>query len=101
MVVFARQCGAILMDTGAYESNFSISTLDPARQVRHDCNRRSRSGIPNPASVIIGIWTRWSEERRIMRAVEALTMLDDGTLRDLGIPDRSEIEFTVRFCLEC
>jgi uncharacterized protein YjiS (DUF1127 family) len=40
-------------------------------------------------------------ERAIEKAVAALAELDDGTLRDLGIPDRSQIEPTVRYCHDC
>jgi hypothetical protein len=40
-------------------------------------------------------------ERQIQKAVAALAELDDGTLRDLGIPDRSHIESTVRYCHDC
>jgi uncharacterized protein YjiS (DUF1127 family) len=40
-------------------------------------------------------------EREIRRAVDALAKLDDRTLRDIGIPDRSQIERVVRFCLDC
>ena len=85
------------MDTGAYESDFSISTVKAQRRASSDGAGR----IPSPMSLVLEMWARWSEERRIRRAVEALTLLDDRTLSDLGIPNRSEIEFTVRFCLEC
>jgi uncharacterized protein YjiS (DUF1127 family) len=30
-----------------------------------------------------------------------LTKLDDGTLRDIGIPHRSQIEQVVRYCRDC
>lgn len=40
-------------------------------------------------------------EREIEYAVGALSKLSDGTLRQLGIPHRSLIEETVRFCHEC
>jgi uncharacterized protein YjiS (DUF1127 family) len=40
-------------------------------------------------------------ERKIKKAVAALAELDDRTLRDLGIPDRSHIEQTVRYCHDC
>ena len=41
------------------------------------------------------------DEQDIRRAVRALGALDDDTLRNIGIRDRSEIEFTVRFCRAC
>jgi hypothetical protein len=37
----------------------------------------------------------------IEEAVAALGRLDDRTLRDLGIPHRSHIERTVRYCHDC
>jgi hypothetical protein len=40
-------------------------------------------------------------EREIERAVAALARLDDQTLRDFGIPHRSCIEQTVRYCHDC
>jgi hypothetical protein len=40
-------------------------------------------------------------EREIERAVAALAKLDDRTLRELGIPHRSQIERAVRYCHDC
>jgi uncharacterized protein YjiS (DUF1127 family) len=40
-------------------------------------------------------------EREIKKAVAALAKLDDRTLRDLGIPERSQIEQVVRYCRDC
>ena len=40
-------------------------------------------------------------EREIKKAVAALTKLDDRTLRDIGIPQRSQIEQVVRYCRDC
>jgi hypothetical protein len=40
-------------------------------------------------------------ERDIEKAVAALAKLDDRTLWDLGIPHRSHIERTVRYCHDC
>jgi hypothetical protein len=40
-------------------------------------------------------------ERQIKKAVAALAELDDQTLHDLGIPHRSHIEQTVRYCHDC
>jgi uncharacterized protein YjiS (DUF1127 family) len=42
-----------------------------------------------------------NREREIRRAVDALAKLDDGTLRDIGIPDRSQIELVVRYWHDC
>jgi hypothetical protein len=40
-------------------------------------------------------------EQEIAKAVAALAKLDDQTLRGLGIPHRSYIEYTVRYCHDC
>jgi uncharacterized protein YjiS (DUF1127 family) len=41
-------------------------------------------------------WAWFRHEREIRQAVESLRRLDDNTLRDIGIPDRSQIEWRVR-----
>lgn len=50
--------------------------------------------------LILELWAYWSRERRIRQAVRSLAVLDQLTLRGLGI-HRSDIELTVRFCLAC
>ena len=40
-------------------------------------------------------------EREIKKAVAAFAKLDDRTLRDIGIPQRSQIEQVVRYCRDC
>jgi uncharacterized protein YjiS (DUF1127 family) len=44
---------------------------------------------------------RGRREREIKKAVAALAKLDDRTLRDIGIPQRSQIEQVVRYCRDC
>ena len=44
---------------------------------------------------------RGRREREIKKAVAALAKLDDQTLRDIGIPQRSQIEQVVRYCRDC
>jgi len=39
---------------------------------------------------------KWRREREVNKAVAALAQYDDRTLRDMGIPHRSQIEQTVR-----
>ena len=43
----------------------------------------------------------WHREREIRKAAATLAELDDRTLRDIGIPHRSEIEEVVRYCRDC
>jgi hypothetical protein len=57
---------------------------------------------PTPAAEnAIGFGGDREHEREIERAVAALAELDDRTLRELGIPHRSQIERTVRYCHDC
>ena len=61
--------------------------------------------LRNPLALIydagVALWARWRRERQIRRAVAALAEFDDRTLRDMGIPSRSEIEQVVRYCHDC
>ena len=41
-------------------------------------------------------WARWRREREIKKAVATLAEFDDRTLRDIGIPHRSQIEHAAR-----
>lgn len=52
-------------------------------------------------AAVAGCAAHWRRERDIKRAVEALAQLDDRMLRDMGIPNRSEIEQVVRYCHDC
>src|SRR5882757_3403869 len=67
-------------------------------------NRRL-APVPRPDSsarrISSGIWTNWRRERAIKRAVYALAEFDDRTLREMGIPQRSQIERTVRHGRDC
>jgi uncharacterized protein YjiS (DUF1127 family) len=60
-----------------------------------------RRRILSLAAAARWIWARWRREREIRRAVDALAKLDDRTLRDIGITDRSQIDRVVRFCRDC
>ena len=46
-------------------------------------------------------WMHGRKEREVNRAVAALMKLDDQTLRDIGIPNRSQIKQIVRYCRDC
>jgi uncharacterized protein YjiS (DUF1127 family) len=47
------------------------------------------------------LWIHGRREREIRKSVAALAKLDDRTLRDIGIPQRSLIEQAVRYCRDC
>jgi uncharacterized protein YjiS (DUF1127 family) len=69
-------------------SNHSFFPVNPSRR------QSLRTLIATP-------WSYWRNELEVRRTTRALAEFDDRTLRKLGIPDRSQIEFTVRFCREC
>ena len=60
-----------------------------------------RHWLTSPCSTVASRWTQWRRERQIKKAATALLALDDRTLRDIGIPHRSEIEQVVRYSLDC
>jgi uncharacterized protein YjiS (DUF1127 family) len=60
-----------------------------------------RSWLTRPWSKVRSRWARWRREREIKKVVAALVELDDRTLRDIGIPHRSQIERLVRYCFDC
>jgi len=67
-----------------------------------DTDRSShRSWLIKPWSEIASRRERRRREREIKKAVAALMELDSRTLRDIGIPHRSQIEQVVRYCRDC
>jgi uncharacterized protein YjiS (DUF1127 family) len=74
----------------------SSNAAGSATSARFSDTRRSQR-FPIGAT-IAKLWGHWRDEREIRRAIRELAELDEHTLRDLGIRDRSEIEFTVRLC---
>ena len=57
----------------------------------------ARNWLARSWSIIVNRWQHWRREREIKKAVAALVELDDRTLRDIGIPDRSQIEQAARY----
>jgi uncharacterized protein YjiS (DUF1127 family) len=60
-----------------------------------------RNWLGKPWRAIASRRAHWRRQREIKKAVAALTKFDDGTLRDIGIPHRSQIEQVVRYCRDC
>jgi uncharacterized protein YjiS (DUF1127 family) len=60
-----------------------------------------RHWLTRPWSSVASKWRRWRHEREIAAFVADLAELDDRTLRDIGIPHRSEIEQAVRYGRDC
>ena len=72
----------------------SPGTTAPERETCHDW-------LAKPWRAIASRWAHWRRQREIKRAVAALAELDDRTLRNIGIPHRSQIEQVVRYCRDC
>jgi uncharacterized protein YjiS (DUF1127 family) len=113
------------MSSGFWETYLSIAPSTSSVPAENRCARRPKAGVARNVVVSVGSsapnaiwdnspsrsgsiktlltapWDYWKNEREIQETTRALARLDDHTLRDLGIPDRSQIEFTVRFCREC
>jgi hypothetical protein len=53
------------------------------------------------AGIVTAPWRHRRRERKIKKSVAALAGLDDQTLREMGIPHRSQIEQAVRYCHDC
>lgn len=60
-----------------------------------------RNWLTNSRLAVASRWAHWRRERAIKRAVSGLAKFDDQTLRDIGIPHRSQIEQVVRYCRDC
>jgi uncharacterized protein YjiS (DUF1127 family) len=93
-----------------------LASNEHAHETRHawslDSNviRPSRAVAPDAVGfrwlaslkeAILSFHAHWQREREIRKAIAALTEFDDRTLRDMGIPSRSEIEHAVRCCRDC
>jgi uncharacterized protein YjiS (DUF1127 family) len=61
----------------------------------------NRPGSTRPWSTVRSRWAHWRRKRKIKKVVTVLVELDDRTLRDIGIPHRSQIEQVVRYCFDC
>ena len=63
--------------------------------------QRTPSLITSAGSLRTLLAERGRREREIKKAVAALAKLDDRTLQDIGIPQRSQIKQVVRYCRDC
>ena len=71
-----------------------VAAPDAARSERWNWHTSSWEAV-------VTLWSHWRREREIEQAVAALAEFDDRTLRDIGIPHRSQIERTVRYGRDC
>jgi uncharacterized protein YjiS (DUF1127 family) len=76
-----------------------------AQSYRSHSFETDRSGLREwptmPWSRAASKWRHWRHEREIAAFAAALAELDDGTLRDIGIRHRSQIEQAVRYGRDC
>jgi uncharacterized protein YjiS (DUF1127 family) len=83
----------------AFASN-SLGELNDVKMPHVGWSKRW-SWLALPWEVVVTLWTHVRREREIRRAVSALENLDERILRDMGIPDRSQIEQVIRYCHDC
>jgi uncharacterized protein YjiS (DUF1127 family) len=57
--------------------------------------------LTRPWSSLASKWRHWRHERDVAALVACLADLDDRTLRDIGVPHRSQIEQAVRYGRDC
>ncbi|MBC9878653.1 DUF1127 domain-containing protein [Bradyrhizobium sp. INPA01-394B] len=80
--------------------NGNVVTLDRVRRLDAQPARRW-SWLHSLGETLTVLSSHLRREREIKQAVAALMELDDRTLRDLGMCDRSDIERMVRYCRDC
>jgi hypothetical protein len=86
--------------TRATQVHFNSSTLSESSG---DCAEQeiSRNWLAKPWRAIASRRAHWRRQHEIKKAAAALTKLDDGTLRGIGVLHRSLIEQVVRYCRDC
>jgi uncharacterized protein YjiS (DUF1127 family) len=82
-------------------SSFTRNVDHPGRVTWPDACRHGWHWLTSLKKAILSFHAHRRKEREIRKAVAALSEFDDRTLRDLGIPSRSEIEQVVRYCRDC
>jgi uncharacterized protein YjiS (DUF1127 family) len=91
-----------MMNFCSFHTSIAIAPEKTADSVASEAAHNDQTGpLSAIKATIAALWDYCRDERDIRRAVRALARLDDHTLRNIGIRDRSEIEFTVRFCRKC
>jgi hypothetical protein len=94
---------------GTHRTKSKSEALSEHASVAQSYRSRSletdRSGLGEwptmPWSRVASKWRHWRHEREIAAFVADLAEPDDGTLRDTGIPHRSQIEQAVRYGRDC
>jgi uncharacterized protein YjiS (DUF1127 family) len=74
-----------------------LGDSDHATPLRTDRSFRW-SWLTSRWEMVVTFWKHGRKEREVNQAVAALMKLDDQTLRDIGIPNRSQIKQIARYC---
>ena len=82
------------LESGTGRTQHRFEALSPDASLVERSN--ARNWLARSWGVIVNRWQNWRREREIEKAVAALVELDDRTFRDIGIPDRSQIEHAAR-----
>jgi hypothetical protein len=85
-------------DIAGFRWRGPVRVISSKRPQASASTRFDRSVDP---AISVGYMLPNQREREIRKAVAALAKLDDRTLLDLGIPHRSYVEQTVRYCHDC
>jgi uncharacterized protein YjiS (DUF1127 family) len=82
----------------AGETSADVGLLEFGAAISVGAVRRTARRLQNFTAVL---WANWRREREVKKAVRDLAEFDDRTLRDMGIPQRSLIERSVRHGRDC
>jgi uncharacterized protein YjiS (DUF1127 family) len=88
-------------DHGSCTPPHTSNVVQSSRAVAPDSHRHSWYWLASLKDAILSFHARRRRERDVRRTVAALSQFNDQTLRDMGIPSRSQIELVVRFCYDC
>jgi hypothetical protein len=77
------------------------NVVQPSRDVAPHSHRHGWHWLASLKDAVLSFHARRRRERDVRSTVAALSQFNDQTLRDMGIPSRSEIEQVVRFCYDC
>jgi uncharacterized protein YjiS (DUF1127 family) len=88
------------LEAGGFYDHASLAESYRPRSLDRDPSSR-RHWLVRLWNGMASRWARWRQEREIAASVADLAELDDRTLRDIGIPHRSQIGQTVKYGRDC
>ena len=89
------------------QASADVVAADQRTHVALRASAENSESVRSPASLsdgwltsighgLLGLWKRLQQRRQISRSIAELSLLDDRTLRDIGIPHRLQISERVR-----